>query len=175
MDEHRVGLQPIVRRVWATRGHRLITPVQTRYQWRYLVGYVHPHSGRTLWHWASTVNCEVFQAELATFAEQAGAGPERQIVLVLDGAGWHRGARLDVPKHVHLVPLPPYSPELQPAERLWTYSNAPLLNTHFAHLDALEDAQMARCAALQTVPTLVETIHRATCYHWWPANLSPTT
>jgi putative transposase len=37
-------------------------------------------------------------------------------VLVLDWAGWHASARLRVPEHVHLLFLPPYSPELQPAE-----------------------------------------------------------
>lgn len=174
MDEHRVGLQPIVRRVWAPRGQRPIAVVQTRYQWRYLVGWVHPASGRTLWHWASTVNREVFSGELATFATQVGAGPDRQIALILDGAGWHRSPRLTVPAHVHLIALPPYTPELQPAERLWVYSNAPLLNTRFPDLATLEEAQMDRCAALQTVPKLVGAIHTATQYHWWPADLSPT-
>lgn len=173
MDEHRVGLQPIVRRVWAPRGRRPVAPVQTRYQWRYLVGWVHPTSGRTGWHWADTVNLAVFSAELAAFAQQVGAGPKRQIALILDGAGWHHGPRLTVPAHLHLIPLPPYSPELQPAERLWVYSNAPLLNAHCADLDALEEVQMARCAALQTDPTLVATIQAATHFHWWPADLSP--
>ena len=97
---------------------------QPRYQWRYLVGWVHPASGRTCWHWASTVNLAVFAAELATFAQQVGAGSARQIALILDGAVWHNSAHLDVPTDVHLIPLPPYSPELQPAERLWRYSNA---------------------------------------------------
>lgn len=174
MDEHRVGLLPIVRRVWAPRGQRPVAPVQTRYQWRYLVGWVHPASGRTHWHWASTMNQQVFSGELTAFAAQVGAGPERQIALVLDGAGWHHGVSLTTPADLHLIPLPPYSPELQPAERLWIYSNAPLLNTHFTDLEALEDAQMARCAALQTTPTLITTIHAATHYHWWPADLSPT-
>src|SRR5258707_10811865 len=42
-----------------------------------------------------------------------------QIVLVLDRAGWHASVKLRVPEHVHLLFLPPYSPELQPAEHLW--------------------------------------------------------
>ena len=147
---------------------------QPRYQWRYLVGWVHPASGRTCWYWASTVNLAVFAADLATFAQQVGPGPARQIALNLDGAVWHNSAHLDVPADVHLIPLPPYSPELQPAERLWRYSNAPLLSTHFADLAALEEAQMARCAALQTNSALVATIQAAARYHWWSADLSPT-
>ncbi|HEX6777341.1 MAG TPA: hypothetical protein VF099_04015 [Ktedonobacterales bacterium] len=95
--------------------------------------------------------------------------------MALDGAGWHTSTRILAPLHLHLVALPPYSPELQPAERLWLYSDTPLVNTHFADLAALEDAQMARCAALQTNAALVATLQAATLYHWWPADYSPTT
>ncbi len=95
------------------------------------------------------------QRLLGPVAKQVDAGPQRELVLVLDGAGWHSGLRITLPAHLHLVSLPPYSPELQPAERLWTYSNTPLVNAHFADLDALEDAQLARCAALQTEPPLI--------------------
>jgi hypothetical protein len=175
MDEHRIGLQPIVRRVWAPRGQRPVALVQPRYRWRYLSGFVHPLSGRTQWHLASTVNLALFSASLAAFAEQVGAGPEREVALLLDGAGWHRSSRLTLPDHLHLLPLPPYSPELQPAERLWRYSNTPLINAHFADLEALDDAQLARCSALQTDPSLMATIQAATHFHWWPADYSPIT
>ena len=103
------------------------------------------------------------------------------MALLLDGAGWHRSPRLALPDHLHLLPLPlplplpPYSPELQPADRLWRYTNTPLVNAHFADLEALDDAQWARCSALQTNPSLVATIHAATHFHWWPADYSPTT
>ena len=175
MDEHRIGLQPVVRRVWAPQGQRPVARVQPRYRWRYLAGFVHPASGRTQWHLGTTVNRELFSVSLAQFAQQVGAGPQRELVLVLDGAGWHSSPQITCPAHLHLVPLPPYSPELQPAERLWTYSNTPLVNTHFVDLDALEDAQMTRCAALQTEPPLVATLQQATHFHWWPADYSPTT
>lgn len=175
MDEHRIGLKPVLRRVWAPRGQRPVVGVQPRYRWRYLAGFVHPASGRTQWHLCSTVNLDVFAVSLAQFAAQVGAGPTRQILLVLDRAGWHASARLRVPDHVHLCLLPPYTPELQPAERLWVFSNTSLVNVHPADLDALDEAQLARCAALQTDPTLVATIQAATHYHWWPADYSPTT
>lgn len=106
MDEHRVGLLPIVRRVWAPRGQRPVAPVQTRYQWRYLVGWVHPASGHAHWHWTSTMNQQVFSAELTAFAEQVGAGPARQIALVLDGAGWHHCAQSSLIIQWHFDPTP---------------------------------------------------------------------
>jgi hypothetical protein len=115
VDEHRIGLQPILRKVWTLPGQRPIAPVEHRYEWRYVVGFVHPASGRTVWHLATTVNIELFSVELGAFAQQVGAGPTKQTVLVLDGADWHDSPQVRVPDHVHLLFLPPYSPALQPA------------------------------------------------------------
>jgi len=165
-DEHRLGLQPILRRVWARRGQRLLAPVQPRYQWLYLVGFVRPLTGQTEWQWTSTVNVEVFTVVLNQFAQAVGAGSDKQILLVLDNAGWHTSATLTVPDGIHLHFLPPYTPELQPAERLWSLADAPLANRHFATLDALEEAHAQRCAQLQQQPDL---IRRYTHYHWWSA------
>jgi hypothetical protein len=78
--------------------------------------------GRTSWLLMPTVSVESFSLALATVAEEVGAGPSKPIVLVLDRAGWHSSARLILPEGIHLVFLPPYSPEVQPAERLWPLS-----------------------------------------------------
>jgi DDE superfamily endonuclease len=174
-DEHRIGLKPILRRVWAPRGKRPVVTIHPRYQWRYLSGYVHPASGRTEWHLSSGISVELFTRSLAAFAEQAGAGPTREIILVLDRAGWHMSRRVTIPAHLHLVPLPPYTPELQPAERLWSFSNTPLVNVRPTDLDELDTLQLDRWAALQSDPALVATIQSATHYHWWPADYSPIT
>jgi transposase len=165
-DEHRIGLKPLLRRVWAPIGQRPVAIVQHRFAWRSLVGFVHPASGRTFFHLATTVSIPVFEVELAEFARQAGAGPDKQIVLVLDRAGWKpTSVKLRVPDHVHLLFLPPYSPELQPAEHLWPLTNSALVNQHFASIEQLEDAQFARCSALQARPELIRS---TTCFHWWP-------
>ena len=111
-------------------GQRLIAPVGHRYDWRYLVGFVHPATGRTVWHLASTVSIEIFSVELEAFAREVGASPTKQIVLILDGAGWHESPKVRVPEHVHLLFLPPHSPELQPAEHLWPLTNTVLVNRH---------------------------------------------
>jgi transposase len=129
---------------------------------------VHPASGRTLFHLATSVSIALFEAELTAFARQAGASAKKQIVLVLDRAGWHASLRLRVPDHVYLHFLPPYSPELQPAEHLWPLTNAPLLNHHFASIDDLEEAQAERCVALQAQPALIRS---TTLFQWWPQRL----
>ena len=168
-DEHRLGRKPLLRRVWAPLSQRPVATVQHRFAWRYLVGFVHLASGRTFFHLATTVSIPVFEVELAAFARQAGASPSKQIVLVLDRAGWKPASvRLRVPDHVHLLFLPPYAPELQPAEHLWPLTNAALVNQHFATIGDLEDAQFARCAALQQRPDLIRS---TTCFHWWPKRI----
>jgi hypothetical protein len=174
-DEHRIGLKPILRRVWAPRGRRRVVKIHPRYHWRSLCAYVHPASGRTQWHLGSTINVELFSRSLAAFAQQVGAGPSKELVLVVDQAGWHRSQRVVIPPYVHLAPLPPYTPELQPAERLWIYSNTPLINRRPVDLEELDTLQLDRCAALQTDPALRATLQSATHYHWWPADYSPTT
>jgi transposase len=73
-----------------------------------------------------------------------------------------------VPDHVHLLFLPAYSPELQPAEHLWPLTNAVLRNRHFASIEDLEDAQLAHCAALQRRPDLIRS---TTLFHWWPKQI----
>ncbi|HEV2459142.1 MAG TPA: transposase [Ktedonobacterales bacterium] len=126
-DQQRSGLKPLLRRVWTPAGPRPHALVQQRCAWRWLVGFVHPASGRTVFPPASgrtvfppasAVSIAVFAAELAVFAEQGGAGPAKQIVLVLDQAGWHTSTTRRVPDHLHLLCLPAYSPELHPAEHL---------------------------------------------------------
>lgn len=112
-DEHRVGLKPVIRRVWARRGHRPIIRVQHRYEWLYVYGFVHPESGESQWLLLPSVNVEIFTLALKHFAQAVSAGPDRHIILVLDRAGWHESGELTLPEGVHLVFLPPYSPELQ--------------------------------------------------------------
>ncbi|HEV2461784.1 MAG TPA: IS630 family transposase, partial [Ktedonobacterales bacterium] len=155
VDEHRIGLKPIIRKVWTLDVTRPLAPVEHRFVWRYLVGFVHPASGRTVFHLATTVSIPLFEVELEAFARRVDASPTKQIVLVLDRAGWHNSLRLRVPEHVHLLFLPAYSPELQPAEHLWPLTNTILVNRHFVSIDELEDAQAERCVALQARRDLI--------------------
>jgi transposase len=155
VDEHRIGLKPILHKVWCIEEQRPLTPVQHRFEWCYLVGFVHPASGRTVFHLATTVSIPLFEVELEAFARQVGASPTKQVVLVLDRAGWHSSVTLHVPDHLHVLFLPAHSPELQPAEHLWPLTNTALANRHFASIDELEDAQVARCRVLQAQPDLM--------------------
>jgi len=95
---------------------------------------------------------------LARFAETLPTGTLPtgvHAVLLLDPAGWHGRAALHVPDNVTLLPLPPYSPELDPVERVWLYLRERFLSFRLyrdeqAVVDALCAAWTAlRCAALR--------------------------
>src|SRR3954467_7713554 len=147
-DEHRIGLKPILRRVWAPRGQRPIALGHHRYKWLYVTAFVQPISGETFWSISNGVSKPFFAALLALFAREAGAGRDRIIVLGLDSAGWHTAPNLAVPDGIRLVYLPPYSPELQPAEHLWPILDEPLANRYFATLADLERTVADRCRVL---------------------------
>jgi transposase len=165
MDEHRIGLKPVIRRVWAHKGHRPVIRVQQRYEWLYVYGFAHPESGMSQWLLLPSVNVEVFNIALAHFAQAVGAGADRCIVLVLDRAGWHESGEVVVPEGIHLVFLPSYSPELQPCERLWPLTNEAVANRRFETLDELQEAQAERCVTLQSDTACVR---HTTLFHWWP-------
>ena len=70
-----------------------------------------------------------------------------------------------LPLGLHLEFLPPYSPELQPAERLWPIIDEPLANQSFADLEALEKVLYERCQVILKQSELVKGI---TNFSWWP-------
>jgi transposase len=125
---------------------------------------VHPHSGKVFWMILPTVNTELFSMALKEFAKEVGAGKERRILLVVDKAGWHTGAELDLPEGIHLEFLPKGSPELMPAERLGPLTNEALANGLFEEIEELEEALVRRCVELLDQP---EAIRDLTNYHWW--------
>jgi hypothetical protein len=118
-----------------------------------------------MWVLLPTVSIPAFTVALAEFAQAVGAGHDKQILLVLDGAGWHASPHGQAPVGVHLHFLPPYSPELQPAKRLWPLTNEPLANRHFHALNALQAVQEQCCLTLQAMP---EVIRAHTHFHSWP-------
>lgn len=165
MDEHRIGLKPITRGVWAPIGERPIALGHHRFEWLYVWGFVEPATGKTVWNISNAIDKEMFERILADFAKSAGAGANKRIVLQLDNAGWHGPENLTLPDGIRLVFQPAHSPELQPAEHLWTFVDQPLANRCFDSIESLDQAVGERCLALthQTDAILASTL-----FHWWP-------
>lgn len=82
--------------------------------------------------------------------EVAARHAEKRIIMVLDGAGWHRSAILKVPSNMRLLPLPPYAPELNPVEHIWDELREKYFhNRVFDSIAALEDQLTIGLVALE--------------------------
>ena len=137
-DEARVGQQGTLTSVWALRGSRPAALKQTEYEWIYLWAAVNPLSGESCAILTPTVNTELMNQHLAMISQQVG--PTRHVILVLDRAGWHVAKALAVPANITLLHLPPYSPELNPTERVWGYMRSHYLsNRVYKDYDELFD------------------------------------
>ena len=127
-----------------------------------MIAFVQPTSGEVFWYLANGVSKPFFEALLALFAREARAGRDRIIILVLDNAGWHTEPGLAVPEGVRLVHLPPYSPELNPVERVWLY----LRERYLSHrlLADYEAVVEACCAAWNALTAEAGRLRSLTAY-----------
>src|SRR2546423_7573106 len=73
-DEARLGLKPVIRRVWAPVGKRPVARFKRGYKWTYLYGFVRPESREVFWLILPTVNVQLFSMALNEFAKEVGAG-----------------------------------------------------------------------------------------------------
>jgi hypothetical protein len=144
-DECRLGLLPIVRRVWAPKGKRPAAAQRQGRQWLYVFGFVRPGTDQTFWLLLPALTAAWVSAALAEWARWADPEGRKRLVLVWDSTGGHTAKELVVPPQVELVPLPPYTPELQPVEAAWPLLREVVANETFAGLDPLEERLAARC------------------------------
>lgn len=159
LDEHRYGLLPVIRRVWGLTGVRVHAPYATRYQW----GYLHeamevagpPRDGPAGLELLFTPAID--QDIHACFLRQIGeTDPAALHVVIQDQAGFHLPADdARRPANVRLLPLPPYSPELNPVEKLGDLVKDQVCNRLYPTLRKLEDHILAALRPWRTDTTQV--------------------
>src|SRR5438445_10299977 len=115
-DEARFGRISDTRRCWAPAGVRPEVSTQAVREYEYALRAVSPHDGALDTLVLPSVNAEAMSVFLAEVSQRHA---DEFILMVLDGAGWHRAKRLQVPANMRLIPLPPWSPQLNPVEHLW--------------------------------------------------------
>lgn len=110
------------------------------------------------------VNTQWMNVVLETFATEAGVDQNKIILLVQDRAGWHRSQKVNLPSGIKTEFLPAYSPELQPAERLWSLVDEAIANENIESIDELEERLSKRCCVLSQ---MTEEIKNLTNYCWF--------
>ena len=122
-DEARVGQKGSLSYVWAPIGSRPPMVRDNRHDTAYLFGAICPARGVGAAIIAPAANAECMNLHLQEISTQITPGSIA--VLLCDGAGWHQtGGQLEPPGNIVLLPLPAYSPELNPMENVWEYLRA---------------------------------------------------
>jgi transposase len=160
-DEARFGRISDPRRCWAPPGVRPEVKTQLVREYEYAFAVVSPHDGTLDTLVLPEINAEAMSVFLAEVSQRHA---HEFLLVVLDGAGWHRAKRLRIPSNMKLVPLPAWSPQLNPVEHLWDEVREKwFANRVFASLEALEEQLVS---ALQTLEADAQRVASFTGFDW---------
>jgi DDE superfamily endonuclease len=148
-DELRLGLRGTSRRVWGRRGTKVRQRLQLKYEWRYLFAAVDGQAGRIWWNWVSSMKADALWPTIAGIQEMAILD-----ALVWDNAPSHRDDEI-TDLDLAFVGLPPYSPELNPAERLFEEIRRRFEGRVYTSLDAKAAEVQAFLEELDSDPVRV--------------------
>ena len=164
-DEARIGQKNSLTRVWGQTGGRPAAPKDLGFASAYLFGAVCPKAGKGAALIMPLCNTTAMNHHLSEISSQVAT--DAHAVVILDGAGWHRSQGLVVPDNITLLPLPPYSPELNPVERVWHYLRSHwLANSVFPSLADIMDACETAWQRFAADPGLIRALRAVA---WAPA------
>lgn len=101
---------------WCQKGFRPSVPCHHIREYRYAYGAVEPKTGESFFLIMPYCNTNCMNLFLQKLSE---AYPQDVIILVCDGARWHKSNSLQIPQNIELVFIPPYTPEMNPIEQIW--------------------------------------------------------
>lgn len=160
-DEARFGQQGTLTRLWSRRGQRATAVRQTQYDYLYVVGAACPATGQAEAIMASHINTDVINAFFREFAKTIA--DDVHVVMIWDGAGFHRSGTLSIPDNITVLQLPAYSPELNPIENLWHYLRSHhWSNRVYANYDDLMQAAITAWQASALDPEIIQSVCNAT-------------
>jgi hypothetical protein len=155
-DEARFGRIADVRRCWAPKPMRPLCQGMLTHEYTYAFGAVDVCTGELDSLILPHVNTHCMQLFLD---EVSRRHPDEHIVMVIDGAGWHRSDELKAPANIYLLKLPPYAPELNPIEHVWDELREKYFhNRVFKRLDAIEDHLLIALKSFEDDPNRLQSI-----------------
>lgn len=101
---------------WCYPGFRPSVPCHHIREYRYAYGAVEPETGEGFFLVLPYCNCDCMNVFLRMLSE---AYPNDYILMVADGAAWHKSKKLSIPSNIEIISLPPYTPEMNPIEQIW--------------------------------------------------------
>lgn len=135
-DETRIGLKTIERKKITARGVKPIGKVQWNFKAYYLYGAIAPETGESFWLEFSHLDTQCFQIFLDKLSQEY---PDNLNVVQLDNGKFHQSYQLKIPHNILLIFQPPYSPELNPIERIWQHIKQELSWEIYENLDEIKE------------------------------------
>lgn len=137
-DEGRFGLQPTTSLLWAQKGQVPNVEIKQGYKYFYIYSSVSPFGGEDFTLFLPWVNTKVMNFYLDRLSNRFS---EQEILMIMDNARWHKSKSLYTPQNITIDYLPPYSPELNPVEKLWQWFRQEVTHNWLYHgLEGLMDA-----------------------------------
>ena len=137
-DASRFGTHGKIGHGWFRTGIRIPIKVKLGYKNFYLYSAISPKTGKEFTLLLPNVNINCMNIFLEEFSK---INKDKKIVIIMDGAGWHQSKKLIIPTNIRIIILPPYSPELNPTEKLWQYIKDNIIkNRVYKTLCKLENA-----------------------------------
>ena len=134
-DESRVGLFTRNGKSLTAKGVKPICTYQNIFKSTYVFGAFSPYDGDSLVMELPNCNGESFQIFLDEMSKNR---PEEFKVMILDNGAFHKGKALRIPENSVLLFLPPYSPELNPAELVWLNMKKKMTNKIYKTMEELK-------------------------------------
>jgi transposase len=126
----------IMRRAITSRGVKPIVPYQHKFKNFYLFGAFSAIDGNNFLLEMPYCNTDTFQVFLNEFSKER---PEEFKIIVLDNGAFHKSMTLEIPDNIFLLFLPPYCPELNPAENMWGYIKDKMSRVSHTTLESLQE------------------------------------
>jgi len=165
-DEARFGRMSDPSAWWAPAPHRPVVNLALIREFRYEHAAVSPWDGCLDFMAAETMNTDTMSRVLGHVRD---AHAHEFLVMVVDGASSHKSQDLEIPQHMAVIRLPPYSPERNPAEHIWNL----LRRDSFANrvLDTLDAATQHAERGLTELAANPSAIRQLTSWPWSSAIL----
>ena len=152
-DESRFGLLTILRRMITAKGVKPVAPFLHRFDNLYLFGAFSPLTGDSCLLEMPYCNSGTFQVFIN---ELSANNPAEFKIVILDNGAFHHAASLKIPSNMAFIFLPPYSPELNPAEKMWRYFKDRVSMIAYPSLDMLQ--QQLSSVTIQTTKEIIKSI-----------------
>lgn len=150
-DESRFGLLTLAHKALTRKGVKPLCHYQHRFDNTYLFGAFSPINGNHLILEMPHCNSSNFQ----TFLEHLSKEDQEEFkIVILDNGAFHHAKSLIIPHNIALLFLPPYSPKLNPAEKVWWIIKRELKMKLFKTIEELQEALSTAVKKLCTLPAI---------------------